>query len=555
GNCGTSLVTILTSSTTLNPPAAPVAGTHVPNYNQIVWNWTAVSGATGYKWNTTNDSVNATKIGAATSKTESGLTCNHAYTRYLWAYGNCGTSLVTILTSSTTLNAPAAPVAGVHVPTYNQIVWNWNIVPGANGYKWSTNNDSLTAITLGPTITSRTETGLLCNHAYTRYLWAYGNCGTSLVTILTSSTTLNPPAAPVAGVHVPSYDQIVWNWNIVPGANGYKWSTTNDSLTAITLGPTITSRTETGLLCNHAYTRYLWAYGNCGTSFVTILTSSTTLNPPTAPVAGVHVPSYDQIVWNWNVVPGANGYKWSSTNDSLTAITLGPTITSRTETGLLCNHAYTRYLWAYGNCGTSLVTILTSSTTLNPPAAPVAGVHVPSYDQIVWNWNIVPGANGYKWSTTNDSLTAITLGPTLTSRTETGLLCNHAYTRYLWAYGNCGTSLVTILTSSTTLNPPAAPVPGIHISYPTQITWNWNAVPEATGYKWNTVNDTTGALNMGTNLTKTESGLTCSTPFSRYVWAYNNCGTSSAVLMKDTTLWCCGKPIKTVVMQRPTIRF
>nr|NQU92552.1 hypothetical protein [Bacteroidota bacterium] len=68
------------------PPATPITGTHVPSATQIVWNWNTVSGATGYKWNTTNDYGSAEDMGTAITKTETGLTCNTAYTRYAWAY-------------------------------------------------------------------------------------------------------------------------------------------------------------------------------------------------------------------------------------------------------------------------------------------------------------------------------------------------------------------------------------------------------------------------------------------------------------------------------------
>ena len=66
--------------------AAPVASAHTASTTQIVWNWSAVSGATGYKWGTTNVYASATDIPSGTSKTETGLTCNTSYTRYVWAY-------------------------------------------------------------------------------------------------------------------------------------------------------------------------------------------------------------------------------------------------------------------------------------------------------------------------------------------------------------------------------------------------------------------------------------------------------------------------------------
>ena len=38
---------------------------------------------------------------------------------------------------------------------------------------------------------------------------------------------------------------------------------------------------------------------------------------------------------------------------------------------------------------------------------------------------------------------------TLTSMTETGLICNTAYTRYAWAYNACGNSMSLTMTQST----------------------------------------------------------------------------------------------------------
>jgi hypothetical protein len=83
---------------------------------------------------------------------------------------------------------------------------------------------------------------------------------------------------------------------------------------------------------------------------------------PLAPAAGVHVPSPVQIIWNWNTVSGATGYKWSLTNDFATATDMG-TATTKTETGLIPNTPYTRYIWAFNSCGVSLVTSLFCQTT------------------------------------------------------------------------------------------------------------------------------------------------------------------------------------------------
>ena len=72
--------------------------------------------------------------------------------------------------------APVSPIAGAIAPDQNQIVWNWNIVSGATGYKWSTASSYNSAIDNGSS-TSYTQTGLACNTSYSFYLWAYNSCG------------------------------------------------------------------------------------------------------------------------------------------------------------------------------------------------------------------------------------------------------------------------------------------------------------------------------------------------------------------------------------------
>lgn len=86
---------------TCSPPMTPTAGTHVPSTTQIVWNWNTVTGATGYKWNTVNNYATATDMGTATTKIETGLTCNTAYTRFAWAYDACANSVPVTLTRTT----------------------------------------------------------------------------------------------------------------------------------------------------------------------------------------------------------------------------------------------------------------------------------------------------------------------------------------------------------------------------------------------------------------------------------------------------------------------
>jgi hypothetical protein len=174
---------------TVLEPASPIAGTHIPSPTQIVWNWNPVNGAVWYLWGTTNEWQSATDMHQATTKTETGLTCNTNYTRYVWAQNWSNyPSPPTVLTQSTSLDPPAAPVSGTHVPSKTQIVWNWDAVTGATGYKWNPTDDYENAEDMG-TNTSKTETGLNCNIEYTRFVWAYNFCGNSTSVTLSQSTS------------------------------------------------------------------------------------------------------------------------------------------------------------------------------------------------------------------------------------------------------------------------------------------------------------------------------------------------------------------------------
>lgn len=87
------------------------------------------------------------------------------------------------------------------------------------------------------------------------------------------------------------------------------------------------------------------------------------------------------------------------------------------------------------------------------------------------------------------------------------------------------------------------PAEALHEPLMTQVTWKWHHVDSADGYRWNTVDNFYSAIDKGPDTTHTETGLTCLGNFTRYVWAYSTCGSSIAVALDTSTLWCCGAPI------------
>ncbi|MEI7726299.1 MAG: hypothetical protein WCK09_14410, partial [Bacteroidota bacterium] len=130
-----------------NLPVTPTGGTHVPAQTQIVWNWNSVPAVSGYKWNSVNDYNSAADMASATTKTETNLTCNIAYTRYVWAYNSCGHSLPVSLSQTTSLCPPCGTsftinhVTGTFAPVNKTVTYGTVTgVPGEPFKCWITSN-------------------------------------------------------------------------------------------------------------------------------------------------------------------------------------------------------------------------------------------------------------------------------------------------------------------------------------------------------------------------------------------------------------------------------
>jgi len=82
-------------------PPAPSAGSHIASHDAIDWSWTDAPGASGYKWNVSNDYETASDLGNAISLIQTGLVCNTSNFIYVWAYNSCGKSEEVMLSQVT----------------------------------------------------------------------------------------------------------------------------------------------------------------------------------------------------------------------------------------------------------------------------------------------------------------------------------------------------------------------------------------------------------------------------------------------------------------------
>ena len=167
---GRESTTRLDVTATVVTQAAPSAATQSPNQTQIIWNWNAATGASGYKWNTSNDSGSATDQGNILTKTETGLTCNTAYTRYVWAYNASGClSAPASLTQATAscVSLPALTTSAIGSLTSTTAIGGGNVTSNggasltATGVCWSTSSSP----TIGNSHTSDgTSTGVFVSN-------------------------------------------------------------------------------------------------------------------------------------------------------------------------------------------------------------------------------------------------------------------------------------------------------------------------------------------------------------------------------------------------------
>jgi hypothetical protein len=126
-------------------PVAPSEDTHIPSDNQIIWNWEAVTAASGYRWSTSNVYETAEDLGTSTSKTEAGLTPGTSYTRYVWASNACDHSPATTLNATTTFTCgnsiSKTHVAGSVAPVTKSTTYGTvSGIPGEESKCWITSN-------------------------------------------------------------------------------------------------------------------------------------------------------------------------------------------------------------------------------------------------------------------------------------------------------------------------------------------------------------------------------------------------------------------------------
>jgi hypothetical protein len=259
--------------------------------------------------------------------------------------GNGGT-----LSSTSAYQAPAGFAGGS--PTAGAILWTWSLSNNGKGYQVFDQSDAPISSVLGPTITQFSETGLLSNTTYTRYVRVTG-CGNGTNSLTASRSTLaSAPLALATSILDVQSDQITAAWAALPtspqGSAGYVLEASSTNFGALSPGG-VTSSSSTldvrvstltaqfpPLQSNTTYFFRVAAYNWIGElSAYTTLGSISTLAPPPSRLASDYFAVYpDSAAIQWAALPAsplsssAEGYVLEASTTDFGARTPGGLVLS-----------------------------------------------------------------------------------------------------------------------------------------------------------------------------------------------------------------------------------
>lgn len=190
--------------------------------------------------------------------------------------------------------------------------WTWT---GPNAYSSSQNNAVV------PSVQASAEG---------QYTLVAGNqCGPA-ASVSTETLVVQPgiPNTPTsAGNHVRCHAGVVWKWNAVQYAEGYKFNTINEYSTATDVGNVVAYIHLDDYDPNTEYTVYVWAYNDCGHSDNVLTLVYTTPNETFA-CGDNFKDCRDELVYQSVLI---NNQCWMSENLKYLPAVYGPTQGSDTE--------------------------------------------------------------------------------------------------------------------------------------------------------------------------------------------------------------------------------
>ena len=459
-----SVGTFTTTASTACAVPAGIAATNITS-NGVTLNWTAVSGAIGYKvqYKTSNVAVFTTLTSTSNTLNLTGLVAGTAYNYQVQTICSSAllSSLSTLATFTTSAAATCSAPTGISVSglSATAATISWTAVTGALSYKLQYKTSATAAFTtLTSTTNSISLTGLTASTVYTYQIQTV--CSSALssalsaastLTTLTAATCATPTGISVSGI---TSTLATITWTAVSGAASYKVQyKTNAAAAFTTVTSTSASASLSGLAASTIYTYQVQTVCSNGLSSAlsttaTFTTSATAacVTPTGAAVSGI---TSNSATITWNAVAGAQAYKVQYKASTATTYSL---VTSTTNTyvmtGLTAGTTYSCQVQTV--CSSSLLSPMTTAATFTTIANSTCNDTYEANETQSASKAIATGASITAKIGTSTDIDWFSFANTSAAKNIQVVLSNLPADYDLYLYNSAGTLLTSSLNASTT---------------------------------------------------------------------------------------------------------
>ncbi|GEM_PF-3824975 len=493
----------------------------------LVDNYHVSSGCTGYT------AVSGTLVPTTSNFPITGLSAGSTHSYRIVGTNECGDAFSNCITLPTIPNTPTLTAT---VNSSIAITLNWNIMPGATGYKISPcGGSTFTPIIVNSGTTNTIPFSALPNSSYGFSIQATNSSGFSIAGgCITVVTPLGNPTGLTTLALTTSSIQL--NWNLVDGASGYRIKQTSPStLTYPDLGITNTFSVPS-LQAGTTYTFQIQALSTNTIQNSQLVSFNPTITYPDAPTAVMITPgsiTNSSVILTWNSVVGPNTTTYE-VFDCITQVSMGVASTSTTGyiTALVPLTNYSLQVKAKNAAGYSIGSICVNFATLISPPV-VSPPLALSTNSIKLTWVPVSSSLnpiGYRIKQISPSLVIYpdVFDGTASTSTITGLLSGTIYSFQIQTLATDPVSNSQFVSFTPTITYPDIPTGLVATTISgSKIDLNWNTVTGASSYSVFYCDGTPviGGSNIGANLLQV-TGLSQLTFYEFKVLASNAAGQS-----------------------------
>jgi hypothetical protein len=360
---------------------------------------------------------------------------------------------------------------------------------GELGFQVVRNGAVLT--TVGPDVTTYTDTAALANVPYDYRIVVLGPCGRGTSSNTDGGLRLSPPVAPsllYASEGLCNLVELEWN---EPSGNTDAVHLLRDDAVLATLPPETTSYDDTDVVPGQTYTYAVEVVSPCGADTSAARTGTPADGPPPAPVECVATDEECGLVRVTWVDQSADELGFHVWRDGATIATVDPDVTEYVDTSAPPSEPHLYSVSAFTDCGES-ATSNEDEGTLHPDDSPVSPIVLESPDDaaecllppVTLTWRADPNAVLYQWVIYLECGVSIWTAGQTSDTTVTVPLAQGTYDWRVQGRNACGTWGDWSSCRTFEARPPLeAPYLYVHVDYDGELRVQWEPIPGAVHYE------------------------------------------------------------------------